>query len=175
MSAATITRQQLIDMANRAGPGSPLHELVASTRRSRSGGKRAAPMEIPPSLGRTLTLTVPMPASLSNASGKSRNFWAIAGNKRLYFRQLDSRVTARLIPAAPSPAFGICTVTTTMYLGARMDVDNAMARHKWPLDWLQERGYIVNDRLIDWSALPVMVVKRGQDYRIDLTLTEPAP
>lgn len=173
MSAATISRAKLLELVKHAQPGSPLHDLLAATKPKRQKG---APIEIPPSLGRTLTITVPMPVSLTNSGrGKSRHYHSVARNKRLYFRQLDSRANAGLIPTAPSPAFGVCTVVTTMYLGAKMDVDNAMARHKWPLDWLQEREYIVNDRLIEWAALPTMIVKRGQEYRIEITLTEPTP
>jgi hypothetical protein len=54
-----------------------------------------------------------------------------------------------------------------------MDADNAMARHKWVIDWLQKAGYIVNDRYAKWTDLPTQVVKQGQEYRIELTLTEP--
>jgi hypothetical protein len=59
-----------------------------------------------------------------------------------------------------------------MHLGAMMDHDNALRRHKWPLDWLKTRRYIVDDSPahLNWKSFPEQRVKRDGNYRIDLTL-----
>src|SRR3954468_18254106 len=96
----TISRRELIELAKGAGPESPLHALVKSMRTRR---EKRGPIGLPPSLGRTLSLVVPMPDSLSNASGKSRHWRTIATNKKRYFRMLDERRKANLIPEPPTP------------------------------------------------------------------------
>lgn len=168
----TLSRAQLKDLAKNAGPDSPLHELVKAT--APVGKPRTKAKDLPASQGRTLTFVLPMPESLTNSGkGKSRGFWAKVKAQKQYRRMLDERSRAGLLPRVPELGFGHVLVTSVMYLGRQMDVDNAMARHKWVLDWLQKAGYIVDDRYVKWTDFPTQVVKQGQEYRIELTLTEP--
>jgi hypothetical protein len=60
-----------------------------------------------------------------------------------------------------------------MILGNRMDADNAVARHKWLLDWLESRGYIANDQRLEWAAFPAQTVRRSIQPKIVLELTPP--
>jgi hypothetical protein len=167
----TATRAQLKQWAEKAGPHSPLHALVKATKPARA--PRVKPKDLPPSQGRILRIVVPMPDALTNAGRKSRHFMTAAKRRRAYYKLLDRRAEAGLIPPAPDGGFGRVTITSVMYLGGRMDHDNAMARHKWPIDWLQKNGYLVNDRYASWTGFPEQVVKQGQEYRIELELREP--
>lgn len=123
-----------------------------------------------------ITLTVPMPPNLANwASGRSH--WRTKGRaKRDYYAQLDARQNAGLIPPPPASPLASVLLRAVMHLGAAMDDDNAKIRaYKWPADWLRTRGYIVDDkrphcRMED----PEQIVKRGQEYRVEITLT-PSP
>lgn len=45
----------------------------------------------------------------------------------------------------PPQANGRMVVSFTLYTHNPMDDDNATARVKFPLDWLVQRGYVVND------------------------------
>lgn len=117
-----------------------------------------------------LRLTVPMPPNLTNrASGKS-HWRTIQREHDTYFTLLDMRLTIGMIPDPPRVPIDPPLISSTMYLGAQMDQDNAMARHKWLIDWLSKRGFIGNDRRARWAAFPHQVVKRGQDYRIELAI-----
>ena len=125
----------------------------------------------------TITITVPMPPNLSNVaarasrSGKAQHF-----AKLRYWKQLDERQQCGLIPAPPSTPLESVTLTSVMYLGNAMDDDNAVARHKWVLDWLRTRGYVRDDRRrnLRWGAFPEQVVRRGHEYGIEITLSEAA-
>jgi len=66
-------------------------------------------------------------------------------------------------------------LTATLYLHQRMDADNLMARMKWPLDWLVERGWITDDNpeVIEWTEPPIQVIDR-KNPRVVIEL-EPAP
>lgn len=190
MSGFTI--RQLEAMAATAGPDAPIHEVLAELRRKRggNGSKARTPAEPPPpSQRRALKLVVPMPPNFSNPAARaSRNPFAINGRKRRYWEMLDRLVHAALIPPPPTPCFGAVNVTSTMFVGGRMDRDNSVSRHKWVFDWLQDRGYLHNDRLVDWTDFPRQRVSRPRRcglgavtedvavfgaHRIELELREP--
>lgn len=167
----TFTRAQLKRLAQDAGPNAPIHDLLKATRPKRKRKPKAS--ELPPSQGRTLKVTMPMPDHETNAGGGSRNFMSKYKRRRAYFKLLNQRAIAGLIPPPPVGGFGRVILSSVMYLGGKMDVDNAIARHKSPIDWLQKNGYILNDRYAEWSGFPVQIVKQGQEYRIELELREP--
>jgi hypothetical protein len=167
----SFTRAQLARIAKGAGPNAPIHDLLKATKKPRN--RRPKVGELPPSQGRTLKVSLPMPDNEANAGGKSRNFMTKYRARRAYFDVLDERAKAGLIPPPPEGGFGRVILTSVMYLGGKMDVDNAISRHKAPIDWLQRNGYLVNDQYAEWSGFPVQIIKQGQDYRIELELREP--
>jgi hypothetical protein len=120
-----------------------------------------------------LTLTLPMPDPLSNASGRSRHWRTVNRAKKAYWARLDELQNVGIIPAPPRHAIASATLRSVMHLGGHMDEDGAVSRHKWPLDWLVSRGYLVTDRRtgLRWEAFPEQVVKRDGNYRLVLTLT----
>lgn len=118
---------------------------------------------------RTLVFAVPMPLNIANA----RLHWRVKQNaKKAYYQTLDAMQAAKQLPPPPAQPFGPSRIWSTMVLGGRMDNDNAMARHKWPLDWLQTRGYVANDRDLDWPDKPTQHVSRRDPSRLFLTITE---
>jgi hypothetical protein len=124
-----------------------------------------------------LTLELPMPDPLSNASGRSRHWRTVNRAKKAYWAQLDERQNCGLIPPPPATPIECATIRSTMHLGAWMDEDGAVSRHKWPIDWLVTRGYLRTDRRtgLRWEAFPEQIVKRDQNYRLILTLTPLTP
>jgi len=119
-----------------------------------------------------LTIRVPMPPTLTNSGrGRSRQWWALHAEKKRYWRQLDERQTAGLIPIPGKRPIGRATVRSTMTVAARNDDDNAVSRHKWVIDWLATRGYLVNDRLLRWSTFPEQIVRQTDEPMIELTIT----
>src|SRR5690242_5225455 len=127
----------------------------------------------PPGAREGVRLVVPMPANLANRDS-GRSHWRVRHTeKRRYWAMLDERQRCGLIPPPPATAFSRVRLSSVMYLGGAMDEDNAMHRHKPVLDWLKTRGYIVDDRkrVLTWAGFPEQIVKRGQEYRIEITLT----
>ena len=138
-----------------------------ASRQAVASRTRAAPAAPDPAAG-PLVLELPMPPSLTNSrKGRSRSGFAVAREKREYWEALDERQRCRLVPAPPAAPWPRASLSSVMYLG------NAMARHKWALDWLRTRGYVAEDRrdVLVWTDFPEQRVKRGQVYRLVLTLT----
>lgn len=126
--------------------------------------------------GVRITITVPMPPNLTNRRSGGNNWRSVASEKKRYMKMLDERQGYGLIPAPPAQALTRTVLRSTMYLGHAMDEDNAVARHKWAIDWLRTRGYVRKDSpdSLTWAAFPEQVVRRGQEYRIEITLREAA-
>lgn len=120
-----------------------------------------------------LTLSVPMPPNLTNRRSGGSHWRTVHREKAAYQAALTTRLRARLLPVPPPEPFARVRIHSTMYLGAHMDDDNAMARHKWLVDWLRAAGYVADDRKrnIEWAAFPEQIVKRDGNYRIVLTLS----
>lgn len=93
--------------------------------------------------------------------------------KKRYWDLCDSHRQVGLIPNPPARPLERVRIASVMHLGNQMDDDNAMARHKWLIDWLRREKYIANDRKhnVVWAGLPEQRVKRRVQYRIVLTLT----
>lgn len=111
-----------------------------------------------------------MPPNLANGRGHTR--WN-NHKKKHYFKSLDQRQGCGLLPPPPKVPLSPVELTAVMYLGGKMDDDNAKFRaYKWTSDWLRTRGYIVDDkrphcRMID----PEQIITRNYDYRIIITIT----
>ncbi len=119
----------------------------------------------------SLTLTFPMPRNIGNGS---HGHWRARHAQRVaYFRALDMLQLLGKIPAPPTSPHGRVRVDSIMHLANQMDVDNALRRHKWILDWLKTRGYIADDspKHLEWVSFPEQRVKRDGNYRVELSLT----
>lgn len=116
-----------------------------------------------------LIFELPLPENLGN----SRMHWrAKHGAKLDYWRRLDDAVLLKNIPRPPRTPWPGGHANVVVRTLRKMDVDNAAARVKWPLDWLQSRGYIVNDRDL---TLSVKAEAAPRDAcGITLTLEPPA-
>ena len=93
-----------------------------------------------------LVFELPLPPNLGN----SRAHWRLkARQKTDFYVVCDARVVVKGWHV-PRPVEGMPwakpVAEITMRTARAMDHDNAHARLKWVLDWLQTRGYIVNDR-----------------------------
>jgi hypothetical protein len=117
----------------------------------------------------------PMPMNIANQSGRRTSHWGVIHNaKNKYWGHLDFLAKAGQLPTPPDAPWEKVTVHSVMRLGHAMDDDNAMRRHKWVMDWLKTRKYIVDDKRkhLRWAALPDQIVGRKQDYTITLTVSE---
>ena len=122
-------------------------------------------------MSRTIELTVPLPPNLANG----RYHWRkLARLKKDYYADLDARQSAGLIPPPPERPMRRPLLESVMLCGAKHDADNAVSRHKWTIDWLATRGYIENDRALEWHSFPRQDVKRRESYELKLTLWERA-
>lgn len=136
--------------------------------RGREGGSA------PPVAQQPLVFRFPMPMNIANRSGRRTSHWAVEyGKKTQFWAVCDVLQRAGDFPPPPASPLPRAVVHSVMRLGHAMDDDNAMRRHKWVLDWLKTRGYIVDDKrkCIRWAGLPEQIVGRKQDYSITLTLT----
>lgn len=108
----------------------------------------------------TLVFELPLPPNIANA----RMHWAVKNKKRQrYFEDCDVALYEKM----GRLYFGIrgwqkAQVTVTLRLSRTMDTDNLMARCKWPMDYLVDRGYILDDSPahLEWSGLPTQLIDR---------------
>jgi hypothetical protein len=118
-----------------------------------------------------------MPPRLVNRRGEGSHWRTLHREKLAYWRNLDVLQHIGRLPPPPAAPFDRAELRSEMVLGAAMDDDNAMTRHKWLVDWLRTRGYIVDDRKrrLTWAGFPTQTVTRKADARITLTLTPETP
>jgi hypothetical protein len=90
-----------------------------------------------------LVFELPLPDNVANG----RMHWrAKAKRKAWYWLSLDSLMFSADLPKPPKVPIRMPVAEIEMRTVRRMDHDNAHARLKWVLDWLQTRGYMANDR-----------------------------
>lgn len=117
---------------------------------------------------RTLTVTFPMPVNLANA----RMHWA-QKNRRHNDWKLRALVIERALRVRPKRPMARVRVTAVMHVGRGiMDHDNAVARLKWCLDFLKERGVIVDDSPKHLTLAGIPEQRQGNPKRVVLTLEE---
>jgi hypothetical protein len=100
-------------------------------------------------------------------------YWELCGIVRVILTEEERK--AKYGPGGdngmgPPPAKA--KVRATIYCGGRMDHDNAMARLKWPIDWLVSARFLAGDKpsQLEWHWPIEQVVKRNQQYRVELEL-----
>lgn len=119
-----------------------------------------------------LVLTVPMPPNLTNWRSGRSHWRVVYCEKKAYWLSLDAHLAVGLLPRPPVSPIRKGRLASVMVLGGAMDDDNAVARHKWLLDWLRTRGYVANDtkRNIEWAGFPEQRVSRKEPATITITL-----
>jgi hypothetical protein len=98
---------------------------------------------------RPLVFELPLPPANVNARGgwKGSHF-----RRKRYWQQCDNTVTLKKNPLPPYPRPWLrAQAVIELRTFNPMDQDNAEARLKDALDWLQSRGYVVNDRHLTYS------------------------
>lgn len=123
-------------------------------------------------MSEALELVLPMPPNLAN----SRMHWRVKHKAKLEYWALCAMWLRGPDSQKPRTPLPHATISSVMYLGAPMDMDNAMARHKWALDYLTEDGWIVDDRrkCLTWTRFPEQIIKRDGNYRIVLSISAAA-
>lgn len=122
----------------------------------------------------SLTFIVPLPPNLANG----RMHWRTKERfRKNYFNTMDMLYAARLLPR-PGDTWAQATVRAELFMKADMDDDNAMARCKWPVDWIVRKGYVLDDSRahLRWEGLPAQTITRtkGATTALHLTLTKVA-
>lgn len=119
-------------------------------------------------MSRSLVFELPLPEALGN----HRMHWAVKNKRKLaYYAQLDALVTLQVNPK-PVVRWAKATADIQMRTWRRMDRDGAHSRVKWILDWLETRGYIENDRELDYQLDPRTASRA--DLGVTLVLREAA-
>ena len=113
---------------------------------------------------RVLKITLPLPPNMAN----SRTHWR-KKNRQQRDYSLLCYVWSSDRPAAP---FSKATISAMVYTWSPMDMDNLMARLKWPVDFLVSAGWLVDDNpdVLTW-VMPRQAVDR-KHRRVEITLTE---
>jgi hypothetical protein len=108
-----------------------------------------------------LTFDLPLPPNL-NASGWGGRHWRRTKAQEDYYDQLDLLLAIRRLPPRPRRRIKQAEAVATLRSCPVMDQDNAHRRMKWVWDWLQSRGYIVNDREVRCELTPVASGRKNQ-------------
>lgn len=115
-----------------------------------------------------MKLVVPLPPNAAN----SRRHWRVAlKEKKAYWADLVGLKWAGRIPTEPSPAPNKSRIRVHLYVWNLMDTDNAFARLKPLLDWLQRWGYIADDspKHLEWDGIPEQTIDR-KNMRVEIEL-----
>lgn len=116
-----------------------------------------------------LTLELPLPPNMANG----RAHWRAKHRERRGYLAACDLAAFRLV-ASREPLDNV-VLSSTLYLWATMDDDNALARIKWAADWLKTRGVIVDDKRPHCRfTIPEQVIDRS-NQRLALTLTPQSP
>jgi hypothetical protein len=111
-----------------------------------------------------LTITLPVPANIANG----RMHWAAKSRKQKAYRL---RCTV-MHPSRPERPIEKAHITAAWYVWNTMDDDNAVARLKWPIDWLVARGIILNDDPAHMTLGEVTQEIDRREPRLVLTVRE---
>lgn len=113
-----------------------------------------------------IRLILPLPPNRANA----REHWRVTHRKKKAYYEL---VQASLAKAPLSWAAACPTLTATLYVWAKMDPDNCVARLKWPIDMLVGLGYLIDDSedYLDFTQIPKQVIDR-KNPRVEIALEE---
>ena len=107
---------------------------------------------------------LPLPANLGNA----RMHWAAKNRaKKYYWAALDYMVNLGQLPKPPRTPYRQAHAWIQLRTWRLMDRDNGHARIKWVLDWLQTRGYVMNDKWVTYD-LDVIASPRKE---VGITMT----
>ncbi len=112
-----------------------------------------------------MKLILPLPPNRANA----REHWRVTQkNKERYYETAEVAIMTQCRSNVPPVRW---TLTATLYVWAKMDLDNLVARLKFPLDCLVRTGVLVddNEKWLDLQ-MPKQVVDR-KNPRVEITLT----
>ena len=116
-----------------------------------------------------MKLTLPLPPNRANA----REHWRVtAKNKKAYYQRADIAIHNHICGFEGTP--GRMRLNATIYLWAKMDRDNLMARLKWPIDCLVRCGILVddNEKWLDLQMPTQVIDRKNQRVEIELTPCE---
>lgn len=121
------------------------------------------------SVASAIEIRLPLPENLAN----SRLHWAAKDKKRAQYELACTVAAALQIAPRPGEPWAHARITMRFRVHNLLDMDNLMARAKWPCDWLRKRGYIASDapKHLEWSGLPTQVINR-RDPGVTVTLEE---
>ena len=112
-----------------------------------------------------MRITLPMPPNMAN---KSFGHWAKKGRARDEYMMLAMVLSQDV--KRPRKPFHRARISVTLYTWNPMDRDNLTARLKWPIDFLVERGVIVDDgpKCLE-SEMPKQAIDR-KHMRVEIEL-----
>lgn len=113
---------------------------------------------------------LPLPENPNGSALRGAHWSKIRKAKHAYWNHLDVLVMARRLPGPPERPMAALIGTADVRTWRQMDQDNGNARMKFVWDWLQKRGYIVNDRAVRCQLNPRSVPRK--EVGITLTLEE---
>ena len=114
-----------------------------------------------------IEITLPLPPNRANA----REHWRVTHRKKKeYYAAAASWMQHQCRFRRPEQRWQL---TATLYVWAKMDPDNAVARLKWPIDCLVNYGLLVddNEKWLDFTEIPKQVVDR-KNQRVVIRLSE---
>lgn len=116
-----------------------------------------------------MTFEFPIPENPNSNKLRGRH-WRVRYNLEIkYWEHLDMLVACRLLPrTAIGQPWDRATGKAVLRTCPVMDQDNASHRMKWVWDWLQSRGYIVNDRDVRCDVTPVASKRKEQGVTLEL-------
>ena len=118
---------------------------------------------------KSIHLLLPLPVNRAN----TRMHWATERKYRTqYFDTCDLLCAKYVNNLSLMPDWDRTLLTATFHLWSIMDEDNLVARLKWPIDWLTERAFIVDDapEYLKLAGIPMQKIDRKYQ-RLEIILS----
>ena len=112
-----------------------------------------------------MKLILPLPPNRANA----REHWEKTHRKKKeYYEAAEVAIMTQCRSNVPPVRW---TLTATLYVWAKMDLDNLVARLKFPLDCLVRTGVLVddNEKWLDLQMPKQVIDRKNQRVEIELT------
>ena len=112
-----------------------------------------------------MKIVLPLPPNIAN----SRMHWRVKNRERKAYMELCD---LEWYGDTGYPPDTKTAITATIYHTHVMDDDNAVARLKWPVDWIKRYGAIVDDdrKHLVWTGFPTQVKCKRDERRVEFVL-----
>lgn len=117
-----------------------------------------------------MKLVLPLPPNMANG----RMHWRAKNKKREQYEERAWYWCADARQRPPRTPLPTATLRATLYVHNIMDTDGAVARLKWPVDFLVKGGWLTDDnpKVLTWTIPEQAIDRKNPRVEIELVAVE---